>query len=393
MKNTRRRVLGCGAILLLLLAYFNCSSSIAVSRAKEHKTETLHDIYDKDDRLERTDHKSYKEDENPLGSDLYEQYMWISKSYDEEEIAKSSHAQFDEKNRILYTLRYDRFSLLYKRPSYCEEDIREWDDDAHTCRRLSYKSAGMSCRAGYCVANRYLFHVNQYQFSEDDRLLSMLEYTREVGSDRLGYSEELFFHHGYQAEYDGDRLMSELDCYDYWGTNEAGSWSYNVYQYDEQGRRSLKVVVWEDKILLYCYEYDTEPKRTNVYTYLVKEDWELACDDGSIYYFRPDWGKPAVKKVAADKTVEKRYYYGKTIDMGQQHYMLQEKIDETTDDHRYVVKPGDCLWDIARRHYGDSAYWELLWSQNRGVIGRDKNLILPGTRLFMPEVGNAQDTK
>ena len=135
-------------------------------------------------------------------------------------------------------------------------------------------------------------------------------------------------------------------------------------------------------------------KQTDVYVYAVKEDWELACDDGDVYYFRPNWGKPAVKKVAADKTVEKRFYYGKTMDMGQQHYMLQKEVDETTDDHIYVVKPGDCLWDIARRYYGNGAYYDLLRSVNRGVVsGWDANLILPGTRLFIPEVGNAQDTK
>lgn len=40
------------------------------------------------------------------------------------------------------------------------------------------------------------------------------------------------------------------------------------------------------------------------YVYEVLEDWEFTADDGSTYYFRPQWKKPAVKKAAADGTVE-----------------------------------------------------------------------------------------
>lgn len=392
----KKMSLGCCVILLFLLLYWNHHSNTMSSvEAKESKKAATHDIYDEDDRLELTAHETYEYngEENPVGSYLYNQHMWILKSYDEEEIAKSCHAQFDEKNRLLYALGYDRFSILYKKTSYCEERIYEWDDVKHTCRKLDYKSNSMLYEDGFCVAYRYLFDVNEYQFSEDDRLLSHLTYSREVGSDAYGYSNELFFDRGYQAEYDGERIMSELECHDYWGTNETGSWEYRVYQYDKQGNCILKVIVNEDEILLYCYEYDTALKQIDVYTYLVNEDWELTCDDGSVYYFRPKWGKPAVKKVTADKMVEKQFFYGKTMDMGQQHYYMPKEVEDTVEDHYYVVQSGDCLSKIAYKFYKNGAYYDLLYRVNRSVIGWDKNLILPGTRLFIPETGNAQDTK
>ena len=110
-------------------------------------------------------------------------------------------------------------------------------------------------------------------------------------------------------------------------------------------------------------------------------------------YFRPDWGKPAVRKVAADKTVERELYYGKAMDMGQQHYLMPDEVEETVNDHKYVVKPGDCLRNIAYQYYGNGDYFDVLYLLNRNVIGFDENLILPGTKLFIPEMGDRQDTK
>ena len=69
-----------------------------------------------------------------------------------------------------------------------------------------------------------------------------------------------------------------------------------------------------------------------------------------------------------------------------------EDVEETVDDHTYVVKPGDNLWNIARRHYGNGGRSELIYYVNRERIGADENLILPGTRLYVPETGNEQDT-
>jgi len=57
----------------------------------------------------------------------------------------------------------------------------------------------------------------------------------------------------------------------------------------------------------------------------------------------------------------------------------------------YVVRPGDTLWAIARRHLPSSATdrdiaqaWPRWYAANRAAIGSDPSLLLPGTRLRIP---------
>ena len=388
-----RRICRCIGILPILLVYLNGhGNGLSVADAKEDIKTTVQNIYAEDERLEPVAHETYEYDQNPVGNYMHDSYTWVAKSYSEEEMAEFSHAYFDERNRLRYVLGYSS-GILGDSSSYCEENIYEWDDEEHTCRYIYYKSNSMPYDSGYYVAYRYMFEVSNYKFDSDGRLLTQLSYRRNVGSDRYGYSDELFFDRGYQADYDGERLVEELQYIDFWGSNEVGAWEHRIYQYDEHGDCILKVVTTEDEIILYYYEYDEKAGKVDEYTYQVKEDWELACDDGSIVYFRPQWQSPAVKKVSADGTVEKELFYGKAIDMGQQHYLMPQDVEDTLDDHIYVVKPGDCLWNIAYKNYGHGSYYELLHRVNRSVIGWDENLILPGMRLYIPEAGNAQDTK
>jgi hypothetical protein len=58
---------------------------------------------------------------------------------------------------------------------------------------------------------------------------------------------------------------------------------------------------------------------------------------------------------------------------------------------RYVVRPGDTLWDIARRHLSPDATaaeiaraWPRWYAANRRLVGPDPSLITPGMRLRIP---------
>lgn len=389
MRRCMAAWMGTGLLLWICMGIFESHLDKAVAKGQEDAAP--HEVYDKDDRLELL--AADDERHSPVNSHLGNQYQWgILYQYPEEEIAESTHAVFDRKNRLCYALGYSG-SILSGKRSYCEERVYEWDDKARTCRQIYYKSTGVPYGDGYYVAHRYMFDVRNYQFSADGKVLSEISYSREVGSDQFGYSEELFFDRAYQAEYDGERLVEELWCVDYWGSNESGAWKYYVYQYDDAGNCILKVIAEEDDITLHCYEYDEKGSLSGEYGYLVKEDWELECADGSVIYFRPEWQKPAVKKVAADGTVERELYYFKVTDMGQQHYLMPEDVEDTVDDHKYTVRPGDCLRNIAYKNYGDASYYSLLYYLNRDVIGPDENLILTGTRLVVPEVGSAKDTR
>lgn len=57
--------------------------------------------------------------------------------------------------------------------------------------------------------------------------------------------------------------------------------------------------------------------------------------------------------------------------------------DARTTAKTYVVKPGDSLFLIAKRVYGDGSRWRALYEANKSTIGPDANLIKPGQKLVV----------
>jgi nucleoid-associated protein YgaU len=62
-----------------------------------------------------------------------------------------------------------------------------------------------------------------------------------------------------------------------------------------------------------------------------------------------------------------------------------------------VVRRGDTLWSIAARHLGPGAtdaeiaeQWPRWWQANRGQIGDDPDLLLPGQVLVAPAEGGVR---
>jgi LysM repeat protein len=49
----------------------------------------------------------------------------------------------------------------------------------------------------------------------------------------------------------------------------------------------------------------------------------------------------------------------------------------------YTVVKGDCLWNIAKRYYGNGALWPRIFDANRGQI-KDPHWIYPGQRFVIP---------
>lgn len=50
----------------------------------------------------------------------------------------------------------------------------------------------------------------------------------------------------------------------------------------------------------------------------------------------------------------------------------------------YTVKKGDCLWNIAKKFYGDGAKYTKIYNANKKTIGSNPNLIRPGQVLKIP---------
>ena len=49
----------------------------------------------------------------------------------------------------------------------------------------------------------------------------------------------------------------------------------------------------------------------------------------------------------------------------------------------YTVVSGDCLWNIAKKYYGNGSLYPKIWEANRDKIN-DPNLIFPGQALTIP---------
>lgn len=50
----------------------------------------------------------------------------------------------------------------------------------------------------------------------------------------------------------------------------------------------------------------------------------------------------------------------------------------------YTVVKGDCLWNIAKRFYGNGAKYTVIYNANKSIIGGNPNLIYPGQVLTIP---------
>jgi len=67
---------------------------------------------------------------------------------------------------------------------------------------------------------------------------------------------------------------------------------------------------------------------------------------------------------------------------------------DAPEEERYVVRPGDSLWSIARAHpAGDDVdlRWRAIWAANRDVVGADPDLIHPGQALRLPGTDTDED--
>lgn len=62
----------------------------------------------------------------------------------------------------------------------------------------------------------------------------------------------------------------------------------------------------------------------------------------------------------------------------------EPRVDNTVQPKTYTVVRGDCLWNIAKKFYGNGAQYTKIYNANKGVIGGNPNLIYPGQVLTIP---------
>ena len=62
----------------------------------------------------------------------------------------------------------------------------------------------------------------------------------------------------------------------------------------------------------------------------------------------------------------------------------EPRVDNTVQPRTYTVQPGDCLWNIAKKFYGNGALYTKIYEANKGVIGGNPNLIYAGQVYTIP---------
>lgn len=62
----------------------------------------------------------------------------------------------------------------------------------------------------------------------------------------------------------------------------------------------------------------------------------------------------------------------------------QRETDNAPTAELYEVKKGDCLWNIAKKFYGNGAKYTVIYDANKEVVGGNPNRIYPGQVLTIP---------
>ncbi len=52
----------------------------------------------------------------------------------------------------------------------------------------------------------------------------------------------------------------------------------------------------------------------------------------------------------------------------------------------YTVVKGDCLWNVAKKFYGNGSKYTIIYDANKGIIGDNPNLIYQGQVLTIPAI-------
>jgi LysM repeat protein len=95
--------------------------------------------------------------------------------------------------------------------------------------------------------------------------------------------------------------------------------------------------------------------------------------------------------IIAVKLKQYRSYGAKTITINPPTVATEKPIAQATSDRAserqgegsYTVVEGDCLWNIAKKHYGSGRNYEEIYNLNKDKIS-NPNLIFPGQVLIMP---------
>ena len=127
--------------------------------------------------------------------------------------------------------------------------------------------------------------------------------------------------------------------------------------------KPVKLVITQCKIDMYCtiesFDYSEVGGDAGTYNYSVS--------------FK-EYRAVQMKKVSVNKTTKKA-----TVSKPG-----TARVSNKTAPKTYTVKSGDCLWNIAKKYYGNGSDYTKIYNANKKVIGSNPNRIYAGQVLTIP---------
>lgn len=105
---------------------------------------------------------------------------------------------------------------------------------------------------------------------------------------------------------------------------------------------------------------------------------EVGGDVGTYSYSitLKEYREITVRKITVDTTTKKATVKNNT-----------QRVDNTQKPKTYTVVSGDCLWNIAKKFYGDGSKYTKIYEANKTMIGTgNPNLIYAGQVLTIPDL-------
>lgn len=133
-----------------------------------------------------------------------------------------------------------------------------------------------------------------------------------------------------------------------------------------------------------CRRLPTNKKLFNTNLKVTLEDYKMVEDAGNgfdvtVKIKLKQWRDYGTKTVNISITVSKPVA---SVEPQREATTSPAPAQATT----YTVVKGDCLWNIAKKFYGNGSKYSIIYNANKSVVGGNPNLIYQGQVLTIPAV-------
>ncbi len=143
------------------------------------------------------------------------------------------------------------------------------------------------------------------------------------------------------------------------------------WQPPEQIERMIRG--WEESSTILCFMV-TE---TNINHDVVVRDFDITLKGTNYWNYSIELAEHRDLRIYTVQEAVNRKTSGRTRTMSNVAYAREKQIS-------YVLKPGDTLWNLAKRYFGNGEQYVRIYEINKDVIGSDPAILRSGTVITLP---------